>query len=341
MPVTITPYDPKRSAAAKAQGKGVAYKGNFPKTSQSVSAEAKAAAAAVPQPKSYGYKDIGFGGQKLAMFNDLQKQIETFMAGTNTPRLSDMLYNQAEQKINRAAISSIEDLREGMNVRGFLHSGVTQRGIGDIMSQRDTSRISTKTNYDIAQADQILTEKALGAQMMSNLYKTQASLQNAVNAAALGYVYDAAKLDYTIATSSAQMAQQAREADLNRQTDLEVAKIQAGGGHVICTELRRQGYIPESDFKGEVEYATKFISQETYLGYRIWAEPVVRVMRKSPALCRFLTPFIICMIQESSYRVGRKEKGSIIGSLIYMIGVPFCNIVYRIYTPKYLEVCYG
>lgn len=59
-----------------------------------------------------------------------------------------------------------------------------------------------------------------------------------------------------------------------------------GGASVLCTELHEQGYISSRDLAKTHIFRKKYIRKvdsgmEIYLGYLMWATPVVKVMRKS------------------------------------------------------------
>jgi hypothetical protein len=107
---------------------------------------------------------------------------------------------------------------------------------------------------------------------------------------------------------------------------------QGGGlmGTVICTELHRQGYFSDETLEKEKLYGRYLIENEpdVYIGYRLWADHVVRGMRKSKVFSAIVatiaTPW-------ASYVSG---NSNLAGLLINSIGVPFCKLVYFVYGRK-------
>ena len=97
---------------------------------------------------------------------------------------------------------------------------------------------------------------------------------------------------------------------------------------VICTELHRQGYVPKELLDLEKKYQSNF-DHETYWGYRIWADPVVRGMRRSAMLTKIVALFGKAFIEEVAHRVEPERKGSKFGSLILKVGVPLCRWNYN------------
>ena len=102
-----------------------------------------------------------------------------------------------------------------------------------------------------------------------------------------------------------------------------------GGGTVICTELNRQGYLPDEVLECERQYVDKFIDSEVYQGYRIMADPVVRLMQKSKVFTKIVKPLGCAFAYEMAHRVNESIKGSKLGKMILKIGIPLCKIVAR------------
>ena len=107
---------------------------------------------------------------------------------------------------------------------------------------------------------------------------------------------------------------------------------------VICTELNRQGLLPDNIYRLDSEYSSKHIDREAYLGYRLWADPVVRLMRKSRLFTRIVKPIALSYCYEAAHRMNPEIKGSWFGGCLIKIGVPACRFIYRIKTHG--EVCH-
>jgi len=102
----------------------------------------------------------------------------------------------------------------------------------------------------------------------------------------------------------------------------------ATGGTVICTALNRYGFIPDDIYEAECEYVKHHIDLPTYLGYRMWAKPIVTKMQFSSRLVKVLAPFGRAFASEAAHRVDSKFKGSLLGTLMILVGVPFFKFIF-------------
>jgi hypothetical protein len=94
-------------------------------------------------------------------------------------------------------------------------------------------------------------------------------------------------------------------------------------GSVLCTELNRQGLMPDDMYILDSMYGLTLPADVIY-GYHFWAIPVARAMRKSRVLTCILRPFILAWGKEMQARmVG--GKGSAFGRILLRLGVPFCR----------------
>lgn len=102
-------------------------------------------------------------------------------------------------------------------------------------------------------------------------------------------------------------------------------------GTVICTELHRQGYFSDETLEKEKEYGLWLIENdpEVYLGYRMWADSVVKLMQKSE-----LFSFVVACVATpwASYVAG---NCNLVGMTINAIGAPMCKLVYKLFGRKY------
>ena len=97
----------------------------------------------------------------------------------------------------------------------------------------------------------------------------------------------------------------------------------------ICTELNRQGYLSDDVLMADQEYAVKYISLDVYVGYRILADPIVRLMQRSKLFTQIVMPFGVAFAYESANRINPKYKGSLLGKIIFKVGIPLCRMVYE------------
>jgi hypothetical protein len=90
---------------------------------------------------------------------------------------------------------------------------------------------------------------------------------------------------------------------------------------VICTELTRQGKLPPALYSLGHAHFLK-LHPQTVAGYRVWADKVVPLMRKSRALSNFLAPIAL-----ARYRMIVLQEFSILGAATIYLGQPICFVI--------------
>ncbi len=97
---------------------------------------------------------------------------------------------------------------------------------------------------------------------------------------------------------------------------------------VLCSELVRQGLLEKEIVDQEWEYIKPRLTTEVYWGYRLLADPLVRIMQRSKLFTKCIAPFIRAFAYEMASRVNPNIKGSRLGSFILFVGCPICKAVY-------------
>lgn len=113
----------------------------------------------------------------------------------------------------------------------------------------------------------------------------------------------------------------------NPGRDTLVAYDQAtGGGTVICTELNRQKLL--SDFLcAQSSLHAEQMNPCVIRGYRLWAIPYVRLMRKYPLAVWVVKYIATCRSEEIAYGYCGPGEGNFIGKLARLIGEPICWLI--------------
>lgn len=106
----------------------------------------------------------------------------------------------------------------------------------------------------------------------------------------------------------------------------KTADAQAGGGKVICTELHRQGFLPDEIYNADSAYG-KLMPVEVVQAYHAWALPLVRVMKRSRVVVSLVSLLAIPWAYEMAFRMGAVKKGNVIGKLLLHFGVPVSNFI--------------
>src|SRR5574340_1068532 len=97
------------------------------------------------------------------------------------------------------------------------------------------------------------------------------------------------------------------------------------GGKVICTEMFIRSDISLNDLIIELAYA-RTLSDATLAGYRYWAVPVVRIMRRNENVYKFVKPIAKRFMKECAARIGH-GKQSLVGRFLVPVGLAFCWLI--------------
>lgn len=98
-----------------------------------------------------------------------------------------------------------------------------------------------------------------------------------------------------------------------------------GGGKVLCNELHRQGLLSLELLRHDERYgaAIRRNRPSIYLGYRLWADSVVKGMRASPRFTRLIAPLINQWAIEMKFQM-TDECENEFRSILCELGEHFC-----------------
>lgn len=108
---------------------------------------------------------------------------------------------------------------------------------------------------------------------------------------------------------------------------------------VICTLMHKAGYLPTYLHTVESLYGAS-VNPRIYRGYRVWADPTVRYLQKSPRATKFLAPLVRAFAQETAHQLGFESRGSFVGKILKGIGEPVCYLIGYM-TEETSHVCAG
>lgn len=92
---------------------------------------------------------------------------------------------------------------------------------------------------------------------------------------------------------------------------------------VICTELNRQGLLPDELYNHPKALAHFLsISEQTFNGYHIWAARVAVAMQTSPTLCAIFLP-----LARGRYKMITSGKWNLLGWLTLVPGQVICSVI--------------
>lgn len=104
---------------------------------------------------------------------------------------------------------------------------------------------------------------------------------------------------------------------------------------VICTELARQGKLPQALYLlGHSHFLS--LRPQTVAGYRVWADKVVPLMQKSRDLSNFLAPIAL-----ARYRMIVCNEFSWLGAATIYLGQPICFVIGGFLSQETQEILNG
>lgn len=106
-----------------------------------------------------------------------------------------------------------------------------------------------------------------------------------------------------------------------------------GSSSVICTHMHQSGLLSDELNAAEHLHGAS-VHPATYAGYRLWADPTVAWLKKSPRATRFFAPFVRAYVQQNANILGISPKGSLLGAVIKAVGEPTCYILGQLFCKK-------
>ena len=122
----------------------------------------------------------------------------------------------------------------------------------------------------------------------------------------------------------------------NKSTLLTLKQMEQDddGDKIICAELHRQGYLDDDIYKVDEEYGKKVLKENPKLivGYQMWANKVVKLMRKNPIYTSIVWFFAKHWTQDMAYKMGYVDKTTIRGKLVSWVFTQFSYAVFYLYN---------
>lgn len=98
------------------------------------------------------------------------------------------------------------------------------------------------------------------------------------------------------------------------------------GGRVICTELNRMGLMSD-DLLALDRAFTITLPESVIRGYRWWAVPYVRLMRRDKWAVELALPFAAWRAEEIAHQMGFLKRGNWKGKLVRLVGENLCRVI--------------
>jgi len=110
-------------------------------------------------------------------------------------------------------------------------------------------------------------------------------------------------------------------------------------GRVVCTWLRNNGLFSAEDLAIDTEFSVQYLSDNTKIGYWLWAVPLVQYMEKNyrnNTNCLFVKAIRIiaqARANEIAHRAGARSRGDILGKMVRIVGESACFVLGSIARP--------
>jgi hypothetical protein len=110
-------------------------------------------------------------------------------------------------------------------------------------------------------------------------------------------------------------------------------------GRVICTWLTNNGLFSPEDLAIDTQFSVQYLSDNTKIGYWIWACPLVQYMEKNyktntdSLFVKTIRIIAQARANEIAYQVGTRSQSDMLGKFVRIVGEGMCFIIGTIAKP--------
>jgi len=110
-------------------------------------------------------------------------------------------------------------------------------------------------------------------------------------------------------------------------------------GRVICTWLRNNGLFSAEDLAIDTEFSVQYLSDNTKIGYWLWAVPLVQYMEKNyrnnsnSLFVKAIRIIAQSRANEIAHIAGARSSGDILGKMVRIVGESACFVLGSIARP--------
>ena len=110
-------------------------------------------------------------------------------------------------------------------------------------------------------------------------------------------------------------------------------------GRVVCTWLRNNGLFSAEDLAIDTEFSVQYLSDNTKIGYWLWAVPLVQYMEKNyrnnsdSLFVKAIRIIAQARANEIAHRVGARSRGDMLGKMVRIVGESACFVLGSIARP--------
>lgn len=110
-------------------------------------------------------------------------------------------------------------------------------------------------------------------------------------------------------------------------------------GRVICTWLRNNGLFSAKDLAIDTEFSVQYLSDNTKIGYWLWACPLVEHMERNyrnntnSLVIKAIRIIAQARANEIAYQTGTRTNSDLLGKLVRIVGESACFVLGSIARP--------
>ena len=101
-------------------------------------------------------------------------------------------------------------------------------------------------------------------------------------------------------------------------------------GRVICTWLRNNGLFSAEDLAIDTQFSVKYLSDNTKIGYWLWACPLVQYMERNyrnntnSLFVKTIRIIAQARANEIAYQTGMRSRSDVLGKMVRIVGETMC-----------------
>ena len=110
-------------------------------------------------------------------------------------------------------------------------------------------------------------------------------------------------------------------------------------GRVICTWLRNNGLFSAEDLAIDTQFSVQYLSDNTKIGYWLWACPLVQYMEKNyrnntdSLFVKTIRIIAQARANEIAHQVGARSRGDVLGKIVRTVGESACFVLGSVARP--------
>ncbi len=110
-------------------------------------------------------------------------------------------------------------------------------------------------------------------------------------------------------------------------------------GRVICTWLKNNGLFSAEDLAIDTQFSVQYLSDNTKIGYWLWACPLVQYMEKNyktnidSLFVKAVRIIAQARANEIAHQVGKRSKGDVLGKMVRIVGEGACFVLGSLARP--------